>query len=70
MKFEILNTKRHDRKDFDCDVEALNTYLQKYASQNQKRNLNGVYVLANENTVIGYYSISAIPCREIVYLMI
>lgn len=59
MKFESLNTKRHNRKNFDCGVEALNIYLQKYANQDQKRNLNRVYVLANDVTVIGYYSISA-----------
>ncbi len=59
MKFEILNPKRHNRNDFDCGVKALNLYLQKFANQDQKRSLTKVYVLADEETIIGYYSISA-----------
>lgn len=59
MKFEILDSKKHDRKNFDCGVDGLNTYLQQYANQDQKRNLNKTYVLAKGRTVIGYYSISA-----------
>lgn len=59
MKFEILDSKKHDRKNFDCGVDDLNTYLQQYANQDQKRNLNKTYVLAQGTTVIGYYSISA-----------
>ncbi|RJP18832.1 MAG: N-acetyltransferase [Candidatus Omnitrophota bacterium] len=59
MKFEILNPKLHNRSNFDCGVEALNCYLQKYANQDQKRSLTKVYVLTDNETIIGYYSISA-----------
>jgi len=59
MRFETLNTKGHDRKNFDCGVEALNQYLQKYANQDQKRGLTKIYVLLEGNTIVGYYSISA-----------
>jgi ribosomal protein S18 acetylase RimI-like enzyme len=59
LKFDILNSKTHNRNDFDCGVEALNLYLQKFANQDQKRSLTKVYVLAEDKTIIGYYSISA-----------
>ena len=59
MKFEPLNTQKYDRKSFDCGVEALNLYLQKFANQDQKRSLTKVYVLSEGKKVIGYYSISA-----------
>ncbi len=59
MQFEHLNPKKHDRKSFNCEVEALNLYLQRGANQDQRRSLTKIYVLAEEKQVIGYYSISA-----------
>ncbi len=59
MLFEPLDSKKHDRKSFDCGVEALNLYLQRGANQDQRRSLTKVYVLADGKNVIGYYSISA-----------
>ncbi len=59
MQFEPLNPKKHDRKRFDCGVEALNLYLQRRANQDQRRSLSKVYVVAEEERVMGYYSISA-----------
>jgi len=59
MEFEQLQPLKHNRKDFDCGVEALNQYLQKVANQDQKRNLTKIYVLAEDEEIIGYYSISA-----------
>ena len=59
MLFEHLNPKKHDRKNFDCGVEALNLYLQRMANQDQRRSLTKVYVLADGKRVVGYYSISA-----------
>lgn len=59
MKFELLDAKKHDRKSFDCGVKALNLYLQQLANQDQKRGLTRVYVLADGERIIGYYSISA-----------
>jgi predicted N-acetyltransferase YhbS len=59
MKFEPLDPKQHDRKNFDCGVEVLNLYLQRIANQDQKRSLTRVYVLAEETRILGYYSISA-----------
>ena len=59
MQFETLQTKKHNRKNFDCGVEALNLYLQKFANQDQKRGLTRTYVLAEEANIIGYYSLSS-----------
>jgi GNAT superfamily N-acetyltransferase len=59
MEFEQLQPLTHNRKDFDCGVEALNQYIQKVANQDQKRNLTKIYVLADNEEIIGYYSISA-----------
>ena len=59
MLFEHLNPKKHDRKGFDCGVEALNIYLQRGANQDQRRSLTKIYVLAEEENVVGYCSISA-----------
>lgn len=59
MQFERLDSKKHDRKSFDCGVEALNLYLQRVANQDQKRSLTKVYVLADGKRIVGYYTISA-----------
>jgi ribosomal protein S18 acetylase RimI-like enzyme len=59
MKFEQLDPKKHQRKTFDCGVTALNLYLQQFANQDQKRGLTRVYVLAEQQQIIGYYSICA-----------
>lgn len=59
MQFEKLDKNKHDRKSFDCGIEALNLYLQRVANQDQKRSLTKTYVLAENTKIIGYYSISA-----------
>ncbi|TPW25831.1 GNAT family N-acetyltransferase [Pararhizobium mangrovi] len=64
MRFEALDPKKHDRKSFDCDVPALNHYLQRYANQDLKRSLTRIYVLAEGSAIIGYYSISAHSVRR------
>ncbi len=58
VKFEKLDAAKHNRKDFDCGVNALNVYLQQQANQDQKRNLTRIYVLAENAKIMGYYSIS------------
>ena len=59
MQFEPLDAKFHNRTAFDCGVKPLNQYLQRLANQDQKRSLTRVYVLADGNRIIGYYSLSA-----------
>jgi len=53
------DSKKHNREDFDCGVESLNTYIARFAKQDHKRDLSRTFVLAEEKQIIGYYSISA-----------
>lgn len=54
-------SSRHDRRDFDCGVAALNSYLLKYSGQHERKGISRTYV-ATENDdarVVGYYTISS-----------
>jgi GNAT superfamily N-acetyltransferase len=52
-------TRSHNRKEFDCGDQSLNTYLQRYARQNAQKNLGEAYVLTNKSkTILGFYTIS------------
>jgi ribosomal protein S18 acetylase RimI-like enzyme len=66
--------KRHDRAAFDCGVEELNVYLQRYAGQNEKAGLSQHYVAPGStpapgnyagsgadtsSNILGYYALSA-----------
>ncbi|MBK5203314.1 MAG: GNAT family N-acetyltransferase [Prolixibacteraceae bacterium] len=56
---ELLN-KKHNRKDFDCGKELLNSYLKNQASQDVKRKLSACFVLIGNETkyIKGYYTLS------------
>ena len=51
----------HDRRDFDCGVEELNSYLQRYSSQHERKGIGRTYVAtkSDERRVLGYYTISS-----------
>ena len=52
--------KTHNRKNFDCGVEALNRYIREFVSQDEKRNLAKCYVLLDEeNIVLGFYTLAS-----------
>lgn len=59
--FVELLAKDHGRAQFDCGILALNTYLQKQASQDQSRKVAPVFVNLVESTrqVRGYYTLSS-----------
>lgn len=60
LKIELLNSKIHNRSNFDCGKESLNRYLIKTASQDLKRKVATVFVLVNRhNRVLAYYTLSA-----------
>nr|WP_306806023.1 GNAT family N-acetyltransferase [Caballeronia sp. BR00000012568055] len=51
-----------DRNRFDCGVASLNDWLQKTASQHEKKNLTRTYVavLADKpDAIVGYYALAA-----------
>jgi len=53
--------KGHQRSEFDCGIESLNLFLKNYARQNDEKGLSRTFVAIRpgENTVHGYYSLSA-----------
>ncbi len=53
-----LLTKSHTIAEFDCGKPPLNDFLIRYALQNQAGGGARTYVLARENRVIGYYSLT------------
>lgn len=72
---ECLNTAVHNREDFYCGVEALDTFLRAQASQNQSKNISVTHVLlleenvqpeATTRPVIGYVTLvnSVLPLAE------
>jgi predicted N-acetyltransferase YhbS len=52
---------QHERDDFDCGEPALNSFLQKLARQQAKRDFNRTYVAcgSGETRIRGYYAISS-----------
>lgn len=51
-------TEGHDVTGFDCGHESLNEWLQKRAIRNEKNGASRTFVVCNDNTVIGYYSLA------------
>ena len=54
--------KHHDRAEFTCGVESLDSYLKTQASQDMRRKANAVFVLAsldNPNRIAGYFTLCA-----------
>jgi GNAT superfamily N-acetyltransferase len=47
----------HGTSGFDCGVEALNTYLKRFARQTQKRDGARTYVVIEGNSVVAYYTL-------------
>ena len=43
---------------FDCGNEALNVFFQKYALQNDKKNIGQTFVCMDETDAVGYYTLS------------
>jgi GNAT superfamily N-acetyltransferase len=54
-------SSHHNRRDFDCGVEELNSYLQRYSGQHERKGLGRTYVATQENDdcVLGYYTIAS-----------
>jgi len=53
--------KYHNRKAFDCGVEALNQYLQRQARQKTAKNIAKTYVVSESDRpeiILGYYTVA------------
>ena len=51
-----LDTGLHDRRGFDCGVDALNDYLQRYADQHRRRGVSSVFVLTDSEDPAEFWS--------------
>lgn len=63
MELEVasLDRERHDRSSFRCGQPSLDRYLQRQATQDLRRQLSAVFVLAERESgrIYGYYTLSA-----------
>ena len=57
MRVELLSAK-HDRFSFSCGVPVLDSYIKERATQDVRRGLCAVHVLAENRTIVGFYTIS------------
>jgi predicted N-acetyltransferase YhbS len=55
---------KHDYSAFDCEVPALNSYLKKFALQNQRNQSARTYVATRGEIVVGYYTLAAASARR------
>jgi predicted acetyltransferase len=63
MKSVPLDKSKHERKRFDCDVNALNNHLQLMASQQSSKDNTRTFVLEdmeNEKYIVGYYTLTMV----------
>jgi GNAT superfamily N-acetyltransferase len=54
--------KHHDKAGFHCGEPSLDHYIQRYASQDQKRRVAKVFILNTQqqpDIILGYYSLGA-----------
>ena len=62
-------SSHHDRRDFDCGVEELNSYLQRYSRQHERKGIARTYVATRDDDprVLGYNTLSssAISCDTV-----
>ena len=63
MEFQIgLLNNNHERKQFRCGEPTLDQYIQQFASQDIKRNINRVFVASTvkkPEQIVGFFSLSA-----------
>jgi len=54
----------HDRRNFACGVEALDSYLRRFARQHAEANISRSYVAVDGATVRGFYSLAMSGIRR------
>ncbi|MGK7949533.1 MAG: GNAT family N-acetyltransferase [Xenococcaceae cyanobacterium] len=61
LEIVLLDSKKHQRNQFNCGVESLDRYIVKFASQDLKRKAATVFVLVDSpcEDVIAYYTLSS-----------
>ena len=56
LRIEKL-ARKHELTSFDCDNEALNRFLTRFAWQNQQANAAQTYLALADDVVIGFYTL-------------
>lgn len=56
--FELLN-KNHYRENFDCGDVFINRYLKTMANQHAKKSIAKVYVYAQNNNILAFYTLNS-----------
>jgi GNAT superfamily N-acetyltransferase len=51
-----LDTRRHERSQFDCGEPALDDWLRRYAGQNRRRDTAATWVIADANNRVAAYA--------------
>jgi GNAT superfamily N-acetyltransferase len=51
-----LDTRRHDRSQFDCGEPALDEWLRRYAGQNRRRDTAATWVIADADGQVAAYA--------------
>jgi GNAT superfamily N-acetyltransferase len=64
LKGPIPLEAKHDYSAFDCGVSALNSYLKKFALQNERSQSARTYVAIRGERVVGYYTLAAASARR------
>ena len=62
-------SSHHDRRHFDCGVEELNSYLQKYSSQHERKGIGRTYVATGFARKVGSLAV-LVSLRISVYLCV
>lgn len=57
MNYKPIKEVKHKLKDFDCGSEDLNTYLKRFAYQNDKSGIGRTFVLLEGDVLIGYVTL-------------
>ncbi|SFU15335.1 hypothetical protein SAMN05444141_1115 [Pseudovibrio denitrificans] len=61
VRLNAKNKKSFERANFECGEPALNTFLQKTASQAEAKNLSRTYILSAKSApdkIVGYYTLT------------
>jgi len=62
LRVEPLDARRHDRANFSCGVESLDSYLNAQASEDVRRKANAVFLLVDveePRAILGYFTLCA-----------
>ena len=55
----VREIKKDEIARFDCGIDQLNTFLEKYANQNDRKNIGKTFVCIEDGSIIGYYTLAS-----------